>query len=184
MRLFVDDFSGERNRTKHLEIEMSPEDQKTLLDDVDFDFSAPLHATLDIERLGTTFRMHARFETEVEFECGRCVEMKQVPVVCEDDWVFMLRSEFDSKYAGEEVELLEEDLDVTFYDGDEIDLNEVIREAILLELPTFARCEDGDPECDAAFERYIGEEGVALQEEGKTDLRWAALKNISLSKKN
>lgn len=182
MQLFVDEFSGERNRIRHIDFEMSAEEQNTLVEDENFTFCAPLKASVDVERVGTSFRLHVRFESEASFRCGRCNEMKKITVAGEDDWVYMLRSEFDTKYSDEEVELVEEDLDVSFYEGEVLDLDPIIREAIILELPYYARCEEGDPECDEAFERYIGPEGVRAQEDGKVNLRWAALKNVKVEK--
>jgi uncharacterized protein len=183
VQLFIDEFSGDKNRSKHLELEMSREELAVLLEDIaDFAPADKLTASVDVERVETTFRLHISCSVDMEFECGRCVRRQVLPVYAEGDWVMMLRRDFDSKYGGEEVELLEEDLDVTFYEGEVIDLNPVIREAIILELPTFARCEEGDTECDLAFEAFIGEKGVAQQEEGKIDLRWAALKDLKVSK--
>ena len=44
--------------------------------------------------------------------------------------------------APDDVELLEEDMGVGFIDGDEIDLNEVVREQVYLHVPMKSVCRD------------------------------------------
>ncbi|MFU8806559.1 MAG: YceD family protein, partial [Bradymonadaceae bacterium] len=96
--------------------------------------------------------------------------------------VLMSRPSWGETYETvEEIELSAEDLDVSFYEGDLIDLRDLIREAVLLELPVFPNCsEELRDACDAAYQANVGAETLEKNEDNKIDLRWSALKNIKL----
>ena len=79
-----------------------------------------------------------------------------------------------------ETELSEEDLGVTYYEGEELNLRPYVRESLMLELPSYPNCEGIGmlAECDAAYERNIGVEAIKDNESGRVDLRWAKLMEL------
>ena len=77
----------------------------------------------------------------------------------------------------EEVELVKEDLEFTFYDADRFDLAAVIREQIILELPMQPVCkEDCKGLCSTCGSDL--NEGECGCEPKQADLRWAPLQKL------
>lgn len=179
MLLYVDDFKS--TPQKHLDFEVVGSQRDALLEGTDFTLVQALKLSADIERIGATFRVMATLEAIVAYTCGRCLEKRETPYTIEADWVLMEKGDFAKKYATtEELELSAEDLDVSVYTGDEIDLSDLVREAILLELPTYARCPEGDAQCDADYARNVGAKALEKNEEASMDLRWSALKDLKV----
>lgn len=113
-------------------------------------------------------------EARVTLECDRCLR----PV--ERELGFRFSDVFvppDSYTEEKETELKAADLDVAILDGDRLDLAEVVREQILLNLPEQVFCSEGCrglcPRCGADLND--GACGCQVEE---TDPRWAALKGL------
>ena len=85
-------------------------------------------------------------------------------------WTFLPAERYRSESAAnDEVELTEEDLDVSFYDGESIDLKDVLREAVLLEIDAYPSC---PTEC---AEVPVTESANGQSAEDAIDPRWAPL---------
>lgn len=182
MLLYVEEFKATPQR--HLDFEVVGKELSDLLSGTDFTLVDKLELSADIERLGSTFRIVADLKTTIAYTCGRCLEKREQSLEIETDWVLMEKGEFAKKYAtNEEIELSAEDLDVSVYQGDEIDLTDLVRESILLELPTYARCPEGDAQCDADFEKNVGKKALEKNDDAAVDLRWSALKDLQLKSK-
>ena len=122
-------------------------------------------------RKGDEVRLRGKISARVESQCDRCA----VPVV------MPLEVEFDAPYVPaeeqasiEDLELNQPDLDFSVYEGDTIAINDLVREQILLALPSRLVCrEDCKGLCPTC--------GVDLNKEtcacGDTEVdpRWAAL---------
>ncbi|MFW5967159.1 MAG: YceD family protein [Persicimonas sp.] len=120
---------------------------------------------------------------EFAYDCGRCLEERELHVDTDVDFVLMSKADWSNAYAGEEeIALAEEDLDVSYYEGDIIDLGSLIREAVLLEFPAFPQCPDRlSEECDRLYEERVGEETLEELEDQKVDLRWSPLKDLKVT---
>ena len=84
----------------------------------------------------------------------------------------------EENYTSEkEAEVRNDDLNVSIYDGEKIDLTDLVREQILLDLPTQILCRE---DCKGLCQKC----GANLNEvncncaENETDPRWSALKNL------
>lgn len=111
---------------------------------------------------------------DVEIDCARCLQpvekTLEVPFR-----VSYITPEYDSE--AKEVELRGEDLDIAVYEGDQINLTELVREQILLNLPTQIFCrEDCEGFCENCGSNLNLTNCVCKDEE--IDPRWAALKNF------
>jgi DUF177 domain-containing protein len=127
-----------------------------------------LQATRAREKVGLAGNVSAT----VEFDCDRCLK----PVA------FAVDQSFDLLYVpplgiGEEHELGEDDLSIGFYQDDEIDFDDLVREQIELALPMARLCGDDCrglcPECGA----NLNDAECACEAE-EVDARWAALKEL------
>jgi len=103
-----------------------------------FRIDSPVALSFDIDRQETgRYRVAGRLTGELELSCSRCLEPFKLPVTTEFDLRYVPRVE----NAGEgEREVEEDDLSTAFYDGDEIDLSQLITEQFQLALPMKPLC--------------------------------------------
>jgi len=126
----------------------------------------------DASLKGEEVRLRGKILTEVELLCDRCAAPRRAPLEVEFDTRFIPQS----KAAGEtdNVELLTEDMGLAAYEGDAVDLDELVREQILLALPSRNLCrEDCKGLCQKCGANLNA--GQCSCEQGETDPRWAAL---------
>ncbi|MBA2664052.1 MAG: DUF177 domain-containing protein [Bradymonadaceae bacterium] len=187
MNTFELDLLGFHGKPLHIALRGSGEQMSWLFEGTDSDYSlvegADFVMELDASLIDTTIRLKGTMRAQFEFNCGRCLELRPIDLDAEVEFVLMSRPSWRKAYEEDaEIELSPEDLDVSYYEGDLIDLRPIIREAVLLELPNFALCSpEISEQCDEAYERNIGEEAVASNEEAQVDLRWTALRNVKLA---
>jgi uncharacterized protein len=118
-------------------------------------------------------RVKGHLSVSMEADCDRCLEPAPYPV----DGDFELYYRPVAEGYGEEVALDASEAEMGFYDGDGIELNDALREYILLALPMRRVCSDqckgicpvcgqnrNQSECDCRTEAV--------------DDRWAALKKL------
>lgn len=181
------DFQGEPVEMK---IEQPGGAMAWLLEDaeaaLDIEEDAPFRAELTAQLAGTTVHIDGHIEGVFYYRCGRCLEWREIELDRPVQFVLMSQQTWEDSYEEEEEIVLEEsDLDVSYYEGELIDLRPLLREAVLLELPEFPRCsEELSDACDTAYERVVGEETLEENEKNSTDLRWSKLKEIDLDEHN
>jgi len=107
--------------------------------DEDFRVVAPVSLAFDIFKDKQQYRLAGRVQTTLELRCSRCLEPFTAPV----DQAFDLRYHPHTAHTGEsEREIEEDDLTTAFYENDEIDLGQVMREQFVLTLPMKPLCAD------------------------------------------
>jgi len=100
--------------------------------------AAPVEVAFDIHKDKEKFRLVGSVKTELELPCSRCVEPFRFPVNSSFDVRLLPAAELT---AGEEKEVAEDDLETRFYEDDQIDLNELLREQFYLVLPMKPLCQ-------------------------------------------
>ncbi len=79
----------------------------------------------------------------MQVECGRCLEQYVAPVDQELDLFYLPREkERPQEQEEEDVELSDRDVVVGYYDGDRLDLADVVREQVFLSLPLKRVCRE------------------------------------------
>jgi len=105
----------------------------------DFRVVEPVSLAFDITKDNLQFRLVGTVRTTLEMPCGRCLEAFIMPV----DQAFDLRYQPHAKNTGEgEREIEEDDLTTAFYENDEIDLGQLMREQFYLALPMKPLCRE------------------------------------------
>jgi uncharacterized protein len=89
---------------------------------------------------GTTVHVRGRLSASVLVDCGRCLERYAAPVDQELDLFYLPRAKERPQDEEEEVELSDRDVVVGYYDGDQLDLADVVREQVFLSLPLKRLC--------------------------------------------
>jgi uncharacterized protein len=118
-----------------------PEARDAGADEDPYKVIAPVALAFDIFKDKQQFRLVGTVKTTLELPCSRCVEPFTLPI----DAAFDLRYQPHTENTGgtsEEREIEEDDLSTAFYDDDEIDLGQLMREQFLLSLPMKPLCSD------------------------------------------
>ncbi len=103
----------------------------------DYRVVEPVALGFDIYKDKDQFRVVGEVRTTLELPCSRCLEPFRLPV----DSHFELRYQPAGHHAGEsEREVREEDFSAAFYQNDEIDLEQLMREQFELALPMKPLC--------------------------------------------
>ena len=107
--------------------------------DESFRVAAPVSLALDIRKDKQTFHLTGRVQTTLELPCSRCLEPFTRPV----DAAFDLRYQPQTANVGaDEREIAEDDLSTAFYENEQIDLGQMMREQFLLSLPMKPLCSE------------------------------------------
>lgn len=117
-----------------------------------------------------------KVSANIEIECSRCLS----PIKSTLEVAFKVAYVEEDNYTKEkDSELHGEDLDVAIYDGEKIDLTELAREQILLNLPTqtFCRedCQGLCPKCGANLNQKQCD-----CETKEIDPRWQSLRGLKI----
>jgi uncharacterized protein len=141
--------------------------------DGDFTVVAPVEFDVEVRKDRSKVRLAGRLATRLELECGRCLDPFEVPIDTTFDSLFLPATE-----VGGDEEVGSDDLGVSYYKNDVIDLGDVIREQLYLALPMKPLCRDDCrglcPVCGANRNR----EACACQTEWE-DPRFDALKHFT-----
>jgi uncharacterized protein len=127
-----------------------------------------------IRQEGRRAHVSGRVTTRLQLECDRCLKLLELPV----DSVFKLEYVTPEDYQAQQVvELTEDDLDLSIFDGEVIDIDDLVTEEILLAVPDHVLCNDNCKGiCDrCGADRNSADCGCETQQ---VDLRWAGLKEL------
>jgi uncharacterized protein len=128
-----------------------------------------------IIRKGEEVNLTGRLSARAEVDCDRCLKSVEVPVRAEFNLQYVTGSEYEIRHAAE---LEETDLALSVFDGSAIDIDEIVREQLLLAVPTRALCrEDCKGFCPVCGgDQNLNECGCQPEE---IDPRWAGLKDLT-----
>jgi uncharacterized protein len=140
----------------------------------------PLTVDAIVSLVSEEIRVQGRLEVEVEAECSRCLELVRIPVKKDFDLFYRSSKTLTPTKRDEEIELKPQELDVGFFVGTGLELNDTLREQILIEVPMQPmcqpRCRGLCPECGANLN--VAPCGCA----GKpVDPRWVKLEELRKS---
>lgn len=123
-------------------------------------------------RKGEEVNLKGRIRAEVELACDRCLTGVTAPLEVEFEESFV-PSAAEAR-EGEERELGRDDLRVSAYEGDAVDVDELVREQVLLALPTRFVCREDCKGLCATCGADLNSESCDCPQ-GEVDPRWAAL---------
>src|SRR3954469_14072134 len=167
MRIEVEDLKEQAEAFSHSyapgEVELEDEGARLV---------SAAEVTGSASRKGEEVRVRGSIKTEVELLCDRCITPRRAPLEVEFDARFIPQSKAASD--SDNVELLTEDLGVAAYEGDAVNVDELVREQILLALPSRNLCRE---DCKGLCAKCGADlnAGRCSCEQGETDPRWAAL---------
>lgn len=135
----------------------------------------PVAVNGKVRLAGAEVFVRGHIETRAQVECDRCLKKIQLPVSADFDLQYITGAEYESSDAAE---LTEDVMSVSVFDGEAIDVDEIVKEQILLAVPTRMLCRlDCKGICpDCGIDKNTGDCACGTEE---MDPRWAALKNLT-----
>lgn len=166
-----------REGSNPIRFEMSATQVDEIVKDMDelYASHADADVDLDIQKYNELMHLRGTVRAPIQFECARCLTERHRDLTIPLHWTLLPKAQVDAP-SKEEIELTTDDLDTSFYEGEEVDLGELAREAILLAIDPAPRC-SADEECEA--DRYLSE-----PEPPREDPRWGPLKELLAKKKS
>ncbi len=137
------------------ELDSALESAELLFADEEFRLIAPVELRGRIQPVepakNDAFHLHGALVATVEVDCVRCLEPTPVDVREQLDLVYVPQAQNVDREGADEKGLQADELSVSFYSEDQIDLRHMIREQLLLALPMKPLCRDDCqglcPEC-------------------------------------
>lgn len=169
MRIELDKLEGNSSTFAHVY-----EPGELVLDEEHARLTQPPEVRGRLSREGREIDLRGRISARAEVDCDRCLKAIEMPVETNFDVKYVSSDDYK---AAETAELEEEDLSISVYQDEAIDVDDLVREQVLLALPTRALCGEECkglcPVCGANMNMQPCE-----CEAKETDPRWGALKNI------
>ena len=139
----------------------------------------PLHAAGEAELLSNTLgeiRIRGRVQLEIETDCDRCLEPVRRRLDSEFDLFYRPAPDSDTP---RELAIDAGEVEIAFYDGDGMELAEVMREYVLLSLPMQQICKE---ECQGICPQCgLNRNTGRCQCQAKlVDERWTALRDLKV----
>jgi DUF177 domain-containing protein len=86
--------------------------------------------------------VRGKLSARLALQCGRCLEPFALPVEQDLDLFYLRRRSDEPGEEEDEVELADRDMVIAYYDGDELDLGEMVREQFFLAVPLKRLCRE------------------------------------------
>jgi uncharacterized protein len=113
------------------------EPEEIVLDEEHARLTKPPEVSGRASRKGDEVRLRGKITATAEVDCDRCLKSVAVPIETDFDVKYIPAADYR---ASDAAELQEEDLNVSFFEGETIDVDELVREQVLLALPVRALC--------------------------------------------
>jgi uncharacterized protein len=144
------------------------------LDDAELRLIGPAEIRGRYRKNGEEVELQGRLSATVEATCARCLKPVVLPLAAKLSERFVAAVSWRDE---EQHELREEDLNLAVFSGEAIELDDLVREEILLAMPAQVLCREDCkglcPTCGA--DRNLNSCDC---ETGQSDLRWGALKDL------
>ena len=170
MRIELDKLEGSSAKFEH-----TYDAEELVLDDEHVRLTEPPQVTGRINRSGHEVRLSGTIVARAEVDCDRCLKQVALPVEATFDVTYVPAEDYaETELAAE---LQAEDMAVSVYEDNAIDVDDLVREQVLLALPTRALCvEDCKGLCPACGANR--NENPCECETQEIDPRWSGLKDI------
>jgi uncharacterized protein len=136
-----------------------------------------IKAAFALNRAGHTVIVRGHLSGGLSFVCSRCAEEASFQVDHSFTHVYIEAAAKATNVPGEMDS--DEDLEVTYYDGDDVELEPLVAEEIVLALPVAPKCSDGCKGICQNCGKNLNE-GPCSCASDVVDPRWARLKEIKI----
>jgi uncharacterized protein len=136
-----------------------------------------LVADVDLQRSGEDVYVQGAMRGKLAAACSRC--LGPAPIDLDARFAVTFMPGEAEEVTDEEVEVTDEQVDVKHYTDDELDLEETLREELLLAMPIAPVCRDACKGLCPTCGKDLNEGSCGCAPEPKDD-RWAALRNLKV----
>jgi uncharacterized protein len=102
----------------------------------------PLQMAVRIKRAGNKFILDGTLKGGATVRCDRCLEPYHQDLDSKFHLYLQAKPRLEKGEIETDVELLDEDMEVEYISGDELDLDEIVREQVFLSLPMKSICRE------------------------------------------
>src|SRR6185503_6351095 len=134
MRIELEKLEGGRGDFAHV---YQPDELEGL--DERIKLTQPAEIKGAVKRAGNDVFVDGHGETRVQVECDRCLKTVELPVSADFALEYIPGAEYESSSAAA---LSEEEMSVSVFDGQSIDVDEIVKEQILLAVPARTLCRE------------------------------------------
>jgi uncharacterized protein len=144
------------------------------LEDERVQLAGPINVRGRIKRAGAEIVVSGHIEGKLSVDCDRCLKELDLPLNTDFTIEYVSGSDYESSQAAE---LTEDEMAVSVFDGVGIDLDEIVKEQILLAVPTRLLC---SVECKGICPVCGADKNTVncSCESPTTDPRWDALRSL------
>lgn len=100
----------------------------------------PVKCVVNVFRSGEQVLVNGQFEAVLKSNCSRCLELIEFPLTVQFTSDF--RYAQGNPLTANKVELTPDELDIVWYNGNEIDLTEQVRQQMVVNLPIKILCKE------------------------------------------
>ncbi len=136
---------------------------------------SPPWARWQLKLLGEMVRAQASYRASLGLVCSRCLAETPLDVAGELDLVFRPQAPAED----DDVQLGEDELEVAFYEGGEVDLGQALLDELSLTLPMAPLCRPDCPGICPVCGRLLSEGACGCRAK-ETDPRWAKLAKLEI----
>lgn len=123
---------------------------------------------------GRRVHVSGQLAARVQVECDRCLKLVELPVDSEFKLEYVTAEDYQVQQA---VELTQEDLDLSVFDGEVIDIDELVTEELLLAVPDHVLCNENCKGICAMCGANRNSTDCECETK-QVDPRWAGLKEL------
>jgi uncharacterized protein len=169
MRIELENLEGRKGDFAHVyqPDELNPVDERVNL-------ATPATVSGQVRLEGNEVLVQGHIETRAQLECDRCLKPVELPVSADFALEYITGADYESSSVAA---LSEEEMSVSVFDGAAIDVDEIVKEQILLAVPARTLCREDCkgicPECGIDLNT-----GACNCTPKEVDPRWAALKKF------
>ncbi len=134
MRIELDKLDSTGSRFAHVfEVgELSLDDERARL-------TGPAEVRGSLQRGDGQARLQGTVSARVELECDRCLQLMILPLAATFDVEYVPAGNYETE---QQAELHDQDLVQSVFDGQSIDVDDLVREQVILSLPARALCRE------------------------------------------
>jgi uncharacterized protein len=160
------------------EFAKSYEPDALALDDERFKLCGPASVSGKVRLSGAEVIVKGHLDSCIAVDCDRCLRPIKLPVAADFELEYISGSDYE---IDRNLELTEDLMSISVFDGESIDVDEIVKEQLFLAVPTRSLCKEDCkgfcPTCGA--DKNAAECGC---ESSEIDPRWAVLKDLKSGK--
>jgi uncharacterized protein len=169
MRIELESLNGAKGKFAH---EYAP--GELVIEDERITLVVPPTVSGEIRQDGNRVKVNGRVIGRIQLECDRCLKPVEFPVNSKFSLEYVTAKEYEALQTGD---LSKEELDLDIFDGESIDVDELVTEELLLAAPDHLVCNEA---CKGmclvcGINRNVAD---CTCETVETDPRWAGLKEL------